>query len=148
MNEANAQLAPSQACVDLVKASEGCKLTAYKDAVGVLTIGYGSTKGVHRGMTITQQEADDRLYADMDDAWQEAYALVDVPLTQGMVDGLTSFTFNLGAGNLKKSTLLKKLNAGDADGAADEFAKWSHAGSQVLQGLVKRREAERELFLT
>lgn len=147
MNEANAQLAPSAACADLIKHFEGCKLTAYQDSAGVWTIGYGSTRGVHRGMTITQQEADDRLYADMDDAWQEVYALVNIPMTQGMADALTSFTFNLGASRLKGSTLLRKLNADDVHGAAAEFEHWVHAGQQVLPGLVTRREAEKEMFL-
>lgn len=146
MNEDNSNLAPSAACVSLIKEFEGCKLHAYKDAVGIPTIGYGSTRGVHMGQTITQQEADDMLYADMDDAWQDVYALVNVPITQGQCDALTSFTFNLGASRLKNSTLLRKLNAGDTDGASAEFAHWVHAGSQVLPGLVRRREAEREMF--
>lgn len=148
MNEDNSQLVPSAACVSLIKEFEGCKLHAYKDAVGIPTIGYGSTRGVHMGMTITQQEADDRLYADMDDAWQEVYAMVNVPLTQGQCDGLVAWTFNLGAGNLRKSTLLKKLNAGDVAGCADEFLRWDKAGGKVLAGLTRRRSAERELFLT
>lgn len=145
MNEANSTLAPSSACIDLIKRFEGCKLHAYKDAVGIPTIGWGSTRGVHMGQTITQQEADDRLYVDMDEAWQGVYSLVDVPLTQGQADALASFVFNLGAKRLKSSTLLKKLNAGED--AAPEFGKWVFAGGKVLAGLVKRREAERELFL-
>lgn len=146
MNEVNSQLAPSSKAVELIKQFEGCKLHAYKDSVGVPTIGYGHTKHVHMGQTLTQQEADDFLYEDLDDAWQYVYSLVEVPLTQGQADALTSFVFNLGAGNLKTSMLLKKLNMGED--ASSEFGKWTHAGGKVLPGLVKRREAERELFLS
>lgn len=147
MNEANSQLSPSNLCVKLVQEFEGCKLKAYKDPVGIWTIGYGSVSGVRPGMVITQQEADDRLFSDLDNAWQGVYALVNVPLTQGECDGLSSFTFNLGAKKLAKSTLLKKLNEGDVQGAADEFLRWTLAGGQQLPGLVRRREAEKGLFL-
>lgn len=147
MNESNANLAPSPACVSLVKEFEGCKLTTYKDAVGIPTIGYGHTKRVYMGQVITQQDADDLLYEDLDEAWQDVYSLVDVLLTQGQVDALTSFVFNLGAERLKSSTLLKKLNAGQKSSAAEEFMHWVHAGQKVLAGLVRRREAERELFI-
>jgi lysozyme len=72
---------------------------------------------------------------------------VHVPLTQNQFDALVSFVFNLGVGNFRTSTLLKKLNAGDNDGAAQEFGRWIHAGGKALPGLVRRREAERALFL-
>jgi len=73
--------------------------------------------------------------------------LVTVPMTQGMLDALISFSFNLGVGSLKSSTLLKKLNAADLDGAANEFLKWNQAKGKVLDGLTERRKSERELFL-
>ena len=137
--------------VALIKAHEGLRLTAYTDPVGVWTIGYGHTTAagppkVERGMKITDAGADAILRQDL--AKFEGYvsSAVKVPLNQNEFDALVSFTFNLGPGNLRSSTLLKKLNAGDRTGAADEFLKWTRAGGKVLPGLVKRREAERALF--
>lgn len=147
MNEANSNISPSQACVDLVKKSEGCRLKAYKDAVGVLTIGWGSTTDVRPGMVITQQEADDRLYAAIDDFWQSVYSLVNVPLTQGQADALTDFCYNLGAKSLAKSSLLAFLNKGQYEEAAQQFDKWVFAGGHKLPGLVTRRAAEKAMFL-
>lgn len=137
--------------VALIKAHEGLRLTAYTDPVGVWTIGYGHTTAagppkVERGMKITDAGADAILRQDL--AKFEGYvsSAVKVPLNQNEFDALVSFTFNLGPGNLRSSTLLKKLNAGDRAGAADEFLKWTKAGGKTLPGLVKRREAERALF--
>ena len=139
--------------VALIKAHEGLRLTAYPDPVGVWTIGYGHTTAagppkVERGMKITDAGADAILRQDL--AKFEGYvsSAVKVPLNQNEFDALVSFTFNIGPGNLRSSTLLKKLNAGDRAGAADEFLKWTKAGGKTLPGLVKRREAERALFLT
>lgn len=139
--------------VALIKAHEGLRLTAYADPVGVWTIGYGHTTAagppkVERGMKITDAGADAILRQDL--AKFEGYvsSAVKVPLNQNEFDALVSFTFNLGPGNLRSSTLLKKLNAGDRAGAADEFLKWTKAGGKTLPGLVKRREAERALFRT
>ena len=137
--------------VALIKAHEGLRLQAYQDPVGVWTIGYGHTTAagppkVERGMKITDAGADAILRQDL--AKFEGYvsSAVKVPLNQNEFDALVSFTFNLGPGNLRSSTLLKKLNAGDRAGAADEFLKWTKAGGKTLPGLVKRREAERALF--
>lgn len=139
--------------IALIKHHEGLRLTAYTDPVGVWTIGYGHTTAagppkVERGMKITDAGADAILRQDL--AKFEGYVsnAVKVPLNQNEFDALVSFTFNLGPGNLRSSTLLKKLNAGDRAGAADEFLKWTKAGGKTLPGLVKRREAERALFLT
>ena len=138
--------------IALIKAHEGLRLQAYQDPVGVWTIGYGHTTAagppkVERGMKITDAGADAILRQDL--AKFEGYvsSAVKVPLNQNEFDALVSFTFNLGPGNLRSSTLLKKLNAGDRAGAADEFLKWTKAGGKTLPGLVKRREAERALFL-
>ena len=139
--------APSQSCIDLVKASEGCRLTAYRDAVGVLTIGYGSTGGIHEGQTITQEQADVLLLDDLDGAADAVRSMVTVELTQGQFDALTSFCFNLGAGRLRDSTLLRLLNEGKYDQAANQFQYWTLAGGVRLPGLVKRRAAERSLYL-
>lgn len=137
---------PSEDAIKLIKASEGCRLTAYRDSVGVLTIGYGSTGGIKEGQTITQKQADNMLIDDMDAAAEGVTKLVKVALTQGQFDALTSFVFNLGEGRLRDSTLLRLLNQGKYGEAANQFKFWVMAGGKPLAGLVKRRAAERALF--
>ena len=139
--------------IALIKQFEGCKLTAYQDSVGVWTIGYGWTKPVdgkpiRAGMTIKQETAERLLKTGMVSYESDVSRLVKVGLTQGQFDALVSFTYNLGARSLSTSTLLRKLNAGDYAGAADEFLRWNKAGGKVLNGLTRRREAERALFLS
>jgi spore coat assembly protein SafA len=136
----------SQNGVDLIKGFEGLRLNAYQDSVGVWTIGYGHTAGVRPGDHITQAQAEAFLKQDTGWAQQAVRDNVKVPLTQGQFDALTSFTFNLGAGALKGSTLLRELNAGHYATAQKEFGKWVHAGGQRLEGLVRRRAAEAALF--
>lgn len=148
MNEVNADLSPGIDAENLVKKFEGCRLTAYKDPVGIWTIGYGSTKGVTPGMAITQQEADDRMYTALQDVWGSVYALVNVPIKQAQCDALCDFAYNLGGARLADSTLLSLLNDGNFQDAANEFGHWVHAGGHVLQGLVARREEEKTLFLS
>lgn len=142
--------------LELIKKFEGLRLKAYKCPSGIWTIGYGHTKGVYPGMTITEELADKFL---VDDIWyfeRDVESLVKVPLTQGQFDALVSFAFNVGSDiddddipeGLGDSTLLKKLNSGDYAGAADEFPKWVYSRGKKLKGLVRRRAAERELFLT
>ena len=138
--------------IALIKQFEGCKLTAYQDSVGVWTIGYGWTKPVdgkpiRAGMTIKQETAERLLKTGLVSYENDVSRLVKVDLTQGQFDALVSFTYNLGARSLSTSTLLRKLNAGDYAGAADEFLRWNKAGGKVLNGLTRRREAERALFL-
>jgi lysozyme len=141
--------------LDLIKFFETLKLKAYRCPAGVWTVGYGHTKGVYPGMVITEELADKFL---VDDVWnfeREVESLVKVPITQNQFDALVSFAFNVGsdiddddiAEGLGDSTLLKKLNRGDVQGAADEFPKWNKSRGKVLNGLIKRRAAERELFL-
>lgn len=142
-----AQLSTSQEGVDLIKFYEGLGLEAYKDSVGVTTIGYGHTSTAKRGEIITEQEAENLLKKDLETFEEGLTRLVKVPLTQYEYDALISFSFNLGLGNLGSSTLLKKVNSQDYVNAADEFVKWIYAGGKVLNGLVKRRKAEREMFL-
>ncbi|VDZ89172.1 glycoside hydrolase family protein [Lelliottia amnigena] len=139
--------------IALIKEFEGCKLTAYQDSVGVWTIGYGWTqpvdaKPIRAGMTIKQETAERLLKTGMVSYESDVSRLVKVGLTQGQFDALVSFTYNLGARSLSTSTLLRKLNAGDYAGAADEFPRWNKAGGKVLNGLTRRREAERALFLS
>lgn len=139
--------------IALIKQFEGCKLTAYQDSVGVWTIGYGWTKPVdgkpiRAGMTIKQETAERLLKTGLVSYESDVSRLVKVGLNQGQFDALVSFTYNLGARSLSTSTLLRKLNAGDYAGAADEFLRWNKAGGKVLNGLTRRREAERALFLS
>lgn len=137
----------SAAGLGLIKHFEGLRLKAYKCSAGVDTIGYGHTGGVSPKATCTEAQAHDWLVQDVAQAERDVARLVKVPLRQGQFDALVSFVFNLGGGNLAKSTLLKKLNAGDIAGAGQEFLKWNRAGGAVLEGLTKRRAAEREMFL-
>jgi lysozyme len=130
----------------LTEQFEGCKLDAYQDSVGVATIGYGHTRNVTMGMTCTQEQAEQWLQEDIQSAADAANRLVTVELTQQEFDALVDFTFNLGAGNLQRSTLLRLLNSGDYTGAAAEFQKWDKAGGQVLAGLLRRRQAEADMF--
>lgn len=136
----------SQKGLDLIKSFEGLRLSAYKDVVGVVTIGYGTTSGVKMGDTITKERAEELLREDVKRFEGYVDRLVKVPLTQGMFDALVSFTYNLGPGALEKSTLLDQLNRGDYDGAAEQFGRWVKAGGKTLAGLVRRRAAERALF--
>jgi len=133
--------------LELIKGFEGCELRAYKCEGGVWTIGYGSTRGVLPSMHITFDEADARLVDDLEDAEAVVEQYVDVELTEHQHAALVSLVFNIGAGNFRSSTLLRLLNNGDYVGAAQQFARWSKAGGQSMQGLVRRREAERALFL-
>ena len=140
----------------LIKAHEGLRLEAYPDAGygwDRATIGYGHTSQagppiVTRGMKITAVQAEQILRDDLRKFEGYVTSAVHVPLNQHQFDALVSFTFNLGPGNLKSSTLLRKLNYGDYAGAADEFGRWNKSNGKVLAGLTKRRAAERALFLT
>lgn len=142
------QMIIGQKGLDLIKSFEGCKLDAYKDAVGVVTIGYGHTKTAQMGQRITQAQADDLLRSDIATFESAVTAAVAVLINQNQFDALVCFAFNVGAGALRGSTLLKKLNAGDYQGAANEFLKWDKADGKVLAGLTRRRKSERLLFLS
>lgn len=133
---------------DLIKKYEGLKLTSYLCPAGVPTIGWGHTYGVKMNRTISVAEAEVLLDHDYQEAEDDVLELITVPLTDNQLGALTSFVFNLGQGALKESTLRKKLNQGDYKGAAEEFDKWVYAGSKKLNGLIKRRAEEKQLFLT
>lgn len=139
----------SQKGVNLIKEFEGLELKAYKDAVGIVTIGYGSTgPHVSMGQTVTQAEAEALLMKDVSRFEIGVEQLVKVPLNQNQFDALVSFAFNLGLGNLGSSTLLRKLNSKDYVGAANEMLRWNKAKGKVLKGLTRRRVAEKALFLS
>lgn len=141
--------------VDLIKQHEGLRLTAYPDAgYGWArgTIGYGHTSAagspeVTRGMRITAAEAEAILRRDLGKFERAVSSMVHVALTQAQFDALVSLAFNIGPGALEKSTLLRLLNRSDYQGAADQFERWNKSAGKVLSGLVKRRTAERTLFL-
>ncbi len=142
---------PSDNCYNLIKRFEGCKLTAYPDpgtGGDPWTIGYGHTKDVRPGLSITQAQADAYLVKDAQWAADAVNEKVTVDLSQNQFDALVCFVFNIGGTNFGKSTLLRKLNAGDTLGASLEFLKWNKAGMTELPGLTKRRAAEQSLFLS
>jgi len=142
----NKDMKISQEGLSLIKKFEGCELEAYKCAAGVWTIGYGSTKGVKEGDTLTEEETDNLLLHEMDE--YEGYVLeaVEMPLSQHQFDAIVSWTFNLGPSNLKASTMLKVLNKGNYEDVPAQIKRWNKAGGKVLEGLIRRREAEALLF--
>ena len=153
----NGDLKLSAAGANLIKHFESCmkrigpdRYQAYVCPAGVLTIGWGTTKTdkFKFGPSTVWSMADcDEAFTDSMKEYEAAvHRLVKVPLQQWQYDALVSFTYNCGAGNLQKSTLLKKLNAGDYEGAALEFHKWNKGGGKVLNGLVRRRASEALLF--
>jgi len=137
----------NKAGLELIKDFEGFYAEAYICPAGVWTIGYGHTKDVHKGQWVSRQQAEELLQEDLEEAQEAVERYIEVPLTDNQFAALVSFTFNLGAGNLKTSTLLRKLNAGDYDAVPSELARWIKAGGKTLTGLVRRRAAETELFM-
>jgi len=127
--------------VKLIKSFEGMELEAYQDAVDVWTIGYGHTKTVEPGMIITEAKAEELLRQDLEEFEEAVTEAVEVSINSNQFSALVSFCFNLGAGSLFQSTLLKLLNQGDFQGAADQFPRWNKAGGQELEGLTRRRKA-------
>lgn len=141
-------MTPSADCVELIKRFEAFRSNPYLCPAGRPTIGYGHTAGVTMQTSeITQRGAEQLLAQDLASIARAVCSLVAVPLAQGQFDALVSFAFNAGIGALQSSTLLRLLNAGDSAGAADEFVRWVHANGKELPGLVRRRAAERSLFL-
>lgn len=134
--------------LNLIKEFEGCRLDAYQDGGGVWSIGWGHTHGVCDGMTISQQEADDYLATDLKayEGYVEQY--ITAPISQHQFDALVSFTYNLGPGTLYHSDVLQYFNEADYSGAADAMLAYDHDNGQVVPGLLRRRKAERALFLT
>lgn len=131
---------------DFVKQFEGRELKAYRCSAGVLTIGYGHTKGVKEGDEISASEAEQLLVEDLTAIANDLNRLVNVPVSEGQYIALLSLAFNIGATALKKSTLLSQLNHKRYDEAAEWFDKWIFSGGKESEGLKRRRAAERELF--
>jgi len=136
----------SQEGLGLIKKFEGCELNSYKCAAGVPTIGYGSTHGIEMGMSISKARAEELLLEDIAKFEDHVMNNVKVPLNQNQFDAMVSWTFNLGGGNLKNSTLLKVLNGNDYKDVPNQIKRWNKANGKVLEGLIRRREAEALLF--
>ena len=139
--------------ISLIKEFEGLRLRAYDDGVGVWTIGIGTIrypngKRVQKGDVITEAQAEEYLKHDLNTFEKVINDVVKVPLTQNQYDAIVSLTYNIGAAAFSRSTLLKRLNNKDYKGAADQFLVWNKAGGKVMRGLIRRREAERALFLS
>ena len=138
----------------LLKQFEGCALIPYKDSAGLWTVGYGHLIGDGKNLPdiakykLTQKQADMLLQYDVIPRERAVERLCPVPLTQNEFDSLVSFTFNLGAGALQRSTLRQKLNRGDKAGAAKVLLRYNRAGGKVIKGLVNRRMAEYKLFMS
>lgn len=136
----------------LIKKFEGVSLKAYRCPAGIWTIGYGHTGSVDRkpvkpGMIITKDKVEELLNLDLIKFEKAVTSLVKVPLSQNQFDALVSFVFNVGIGNFQQSTLLKLLNEKKYKEAGEQFKRWVYVDKKkILPGLVKRREAEAELF--
>ena len=136
--------------IELIKFFEGCELESYKCSGAVWTIGYGKTSGVKEGDTCTQDEAEQYLADDLFEFEKIVHKHVNVPLKQHEFDALVSWTYNLGGGSLKTSTLLIRINDNNHRSWVDiphQIKRWNRAGGEVLDGLVKSREAEAKMWL-
>lgn len=139
--------------IDLICNFEGKRLTAYDDGVGVWTIGFGTTVypngiKVKKGDTCTEAQAKAYMAHDLKKFERTVNSTVKVPVNQNQFDALVSLAYNIGTDAFKKSTLVKKLNANDIHGAANQFDVWVNAGGKRMQGLVNRRAKEKALFLS
>ena len=132
--------------LDLIKQFESLQLKAYKCSANVWTIGYGHTKNVKEGDRISQDQANCFLMQDLYSVERAIIRLVKVKLNQNQFDALCSLIFNIGISAFNKSTLLAKLNNGDYVGAAEQFRRWNKVNNVVMAGLVRRRQAEEDLF--
>ena len=146
------EMSVSNSGVDIICDFEGKRLVAYDDGVGVWTIGFGTTiypNGikVKKGDTCTEAQAKSYMAHDLKKFEQAVNGAVNIPLNQNQFDALVSLAYNIGTGAFNKSTLVKKLNAGDIRGAADQFDVWINAGGKRMQGLVNRRAREKALYL-
>ena len=143
------EMSAIDSALNLIKEFEGCALRSYQDKGGTWTIGWGCTHApIASGMTIDQSEADRRLEMDTQDTMIRVKAQISVPLTDNQLAALICFTYNEGAGHLMESTVEKLLNSGDYAGAADALLMWDKCRGVVVPGLLRRRQAERSLFLT
>ena len=150
-------MVPSDNCINTIKQFEGFSAKAYPDPATKgppITIGYGATaaalgRPVNMGDTVTEAQATADLKVMVSKFANSVRKLLKTPcVTQGQFDALCSFAYNAGAGNLSKSSMLSYTNAGDKTAAADAFLQWNKAAGKVMNGLTKRREAEKALYLS
>ena len=145
---------PSNNCYNLIKKYEGFSEKPYKCSAGVPTIGYGTTfylngnKVTMKDSPISEEVALSILFSVVEDFSKKVEKLLKVSVNQNQFDALVDFAYNLGIGNLQKSTLLKLINNKDFVGASKQFKLWNKANGKVLNGLTKRRKEEEELFLS
>jgi len=139
----------NDAGLNIIKYFEGLRLEAYKDIVGKLTIGYGHTgSDVTEGQKISSLQAELLLQLDLQKFEKGVdQALTGPAVTDNQFSAMVCLAYNIGLANFTSSTLLKLVNKGQYAKAADEFVKWDHAGGKVVNGLLVRRKAERDLFL-
>jgi lysozyme len=143
----------NQAGIDLIKQWEGCKLKAYKDVAGIWTVGYGLTSRagfieVGPDTVLTQAEADYYLEKVVDDFASKIKPMITAPINENEFAAFVSLAYNIGVGAFKRSSALKRFNAGEKDRVTEAIRMWKKAGGKTVQGLVNRREAEAALFLT
>lgn len=139
----------NDAGLNLIKQFEGCELLSYQDSAGLWTVGVGHLgPPAGPGVAIDQETADRLLRDDLKRTEEGVEKCLKVQVTENQFSAMVCFAFNVGVGALKSSTLLKKVNAGDFKGAADEFLRWNRAGGKVVSGLTRRRLAEKALFLS
>lgn len=136
----------SEEGIALIKKFEGCRLEPYYCSANVLTIGYGHTKTAVEGQPWSQEHAEEMLRLDLEEFDGYVNEHVTVPLQQCMHDALVAWCFNLGPNNLKASTMLRVLNEGKYEEVPAQMKRWNKAGGKVLEGLIRRREAESLLF--
>lgn len=141
----------TQKGLELIKQFEGFSSVIYKDSAGLPTIGYGhlikeNEKALFKS-GITKSKAEELLKADVNTAERAVTRLITVPLNDNQFDALVSFTFNLGAASLQRSTLRAKVNRAEHEQVSLEFLRWVYAGGRKIPGLIRRRQAEAELYL-
>ena len=136
----------SESGKQFIKDFEGCKLEAYECSGGVWSIGYGHIRNVQEGDKITNKEANAFLIKDIEMVEHHVNRLINVHLLTNQWDAVVSWCFNLGCGNLRSSTMLRVINAGDIDKVSEQIVRWDKAGGKVVAGLTRRRKAEAELF--
>lgn len=138
----------NQEGLDLIKRFEGCRLSVYLDPIGLATVGWGQRTDLPVGTSITQSEADSMLQEAVAAVAKGVGSLVTKEIDPRPFSALCSLAYNIGLGNLKRSSVLRLVNDGEMEKAADHFLDWDQAGGKVLTGLKTRREAERALFLS
>lgn len=134
--------------IALIKEFEGCALVSYQDSGGLWTIGYGHIDGVTPGMVITAEQAERFFEQDLANTAKLVLREVKNTVSNNQLCALVSFTFNEGVGHLEESTTLKEINAGDYEAAASALLLWDKCRGSVVAGLLRRRKAERDLFLS